>query len=136
VDAADALSIRPDAAALIYPVVTMQEPWVHMGSRQNLIGSEPSAQTISRYSLETAPPADTPPIVLVHAGDDTAVPAENSIRLYQALQAIGIPSALHLFEQGGHGFGMRGIDDKPLRLWPELVYDFGVAHRIFGGRDD
>lgn len=131
VDAADELSARPDAAALIYPVVTLREPYVHMGSRRNLIGAEPTADTIARYSLETAPPADTPPVFLLHAGDDGAVPPENSIALYQALKAAGVPATLHVFERGGHGFGVRGIDATPLHQWPGLVFDFGVAHGVF-----
>lgn len=135
VDTADALSARPDAAALIYPVVTMREPNTHLGSRQNLIGRSPTPATIARYSLETDPPADTPPTVLIHAGDDPAVPVENSIDLYAALKAAGVPAALHVFEHGGHGFGMRGIDAAPLHVWPELVMDFGRAHGIFDAAD-
>lgn len=132
IDAADGLSARPDAAALIYPVVTMREPYVHMGSRKNLIGESPTPAMIARYSLETAPPAGTPPMLLIHAGDDPAVPVQNSIGLYEALQKARIPVALHLFEQGGHGFGMRGLDAGPLHLWPQLVLDFGMAHGVFG----
>jgi acetyl esterase/lipase len=132
VDAADALPARPDAAALIYSVVTMREPAVHMGSRQNLIGRSPSSATIAKYSLETAPPADTPPMLLIHAGDDTVVPVANTTGLYSALQAAGVPAAMHIFEKGGHGFGMRGIDDQPLHVWPELVLEFGRAHGVFG----
>jgi acetyl esterase/lipase len=132
IDEADGLSARPDAAALIYPVVTMREPYVHMGSRKNLIGESPTPAMIARYSLETAPPASTPPMLLIHAGDDPAVPVENSIGLYEALQKAHIPVAMHLFEKGGHGFGMRGLDDGPLHLWPQLVLDFGKAHGVFG----
>jgi acetyl esterase/lipase len=90
---------------------------------------------IAKYSLETDPPADTPPMLLIHAGDDPAVPVENSIGLYTALQKAHIPVAMHLFEKGGHGFGMRGLDDGPLHLWPQLVLDFGKAHGVFGAAD-
>jgi acetyl esterase/lipase len=131
VDPADALSARPDAAALLYPVVTMREPYVHMGSRQNLIGNSPGPEAIEKYSLETDPPADTPPVILIHAGDDPAVPVENSIDLYAALKEAGVPAALHIFQKGGHGFGMRGLDAGPLHVWPELVMDFGRAHGVF-----
>jgi acetyl esterase/lipase len=131
IDGVDALSARPDAAALIYPVVTMQEPSVHLGSRKNLIGESPAPALIAKYSLETDPPADTPPMLLIHADDDPAVPVENSIKLHAALQKAHIPTAMHLFEKGGHGFGMRGLDDGPLHLWPQLVLDFGTAHGVF-----
>jgi acetyl esterase/lipase len=135
VDAADTLSARPNAAVLLYPVVTMREPYVHMGSRQNLIGGSPPDETIARYSLETAPPADTPPTLLIHAGDDTAVPVENSLLLYSALRDAGVPVAMHVFEKGGHGFGMRSIDDAPLHAWPDLVMAFGRAHGVFAAAD-
>jgi acetyl esterase/lipase len=135
IDAADRLSARPDAVALLYPVVTMREPYVHMGSRQNLIGASPSPESISKYSLESSPPPNTPPVILIHAGDDSAVPVENSIRLYAALKQVGVPASLHVFERGGHGFGMRGLDDDPLARWPQLVVDFGRAHGLFGESD-
>lgn len=135
IDAADTLSARPDAAALLYPVATMREPYVHSGSRQNLIGSAPTTAAIARYSLETEPPAATPPVILIHAADDSAVPAENSIGLFRALKAAGVPAALHIFEKGGHGFGMRGLEDNPLHVWPGLVMDFGRTHGVFGPAD-
>lgn len=136
IDAADALSARPRAAALVYPVVTMREPNVHAGSRQNLIGDSPTPEAIAEYSLEAAPPADTPPVLLIHAGDDMAVPVANSMLLYAALREAGVPVAMHLFETGGHGFGMRGIDTEPLHEWPALVLDFGRAHGVFGFPSD
>lgn len=132
VDAVDNLSARPDAAVLVYPVATMQEPAVHMGSRQNLIGANPSAETISRYSLEESVPADAPPTVLIHAADDRAVPPENSISLFEALNEAGIPAALHIFDSGGHGFGVRIADDQPRAAWPELVVDFARANGVIG----
>jgi acetyl esterase/lipase len=134
VDAADELPARPDAAALIYPVVTMREPYLHEGSRRNLLGAAPTPAAIARYSLETAPPATTPPTLLIHAGDDPAVPVQNATLLYAALQSARVPVAMHLFEKGGHGFGVRGLDDGPLRQWPQLVMDFGHAHGLFTAR--
>ena len=130
VDAADRLSARPDATALIYPVVTMKAPHTHAGSRRNLIGDAPAAALVEKYSLETSPPADTPPTFLMHAADDAAVPVENSLALFAALKSAGIPAAMHVFEKGGHGFGVRGVDDAPLRRWPSLVLDWAAAHGV------
>jgi acetyl esterase/lipase len=132
VDAADALSARPDAAALIYPVATMKAPYTHAGSRRNLIGAAPSEALVEKYSLETSPPADTPPAFLMHAADDAAVPVENSFALFAALKAAGVPAAMHVFERGGHGFGVRGVDETPLRRWPALVRDWAAAHGVLG----
>jgi acetyl esterase/lipase len=129
VDDVDRLSARPDCVALAYPVTTMHAPHAHAGSRRNLIGDAPSAAMIARYSLETAPPADTAPTLIFHAADDRSVPVENALMLYEALRRAGIASALHIFEDGGHGFGMRGIENTPRAAWPGLVLDWGRAHR-------
>jgi acetyl esterase/lipase len=134
IDATDALSARPDAVVLVYPVATMREPHAHAGSRDNLIGKSPAPDRVAKYSLETNPPAGTPPVFLLHAGDDTSVPVENSVALYTALKKAGVPVVLHIFEHGGHGFGLRGLEDNPVRVWPQLVLDFGVAHGVFLSR--
>jgi len=130
-DATDRLSARPDAAVLMYPVVTMQPGAAHAGSRRNLLGETPSADMTEKYSLETSPPASTPPIFLLHAADDASVPVENSLLLFSALKKAGVPAALHVFETGGHGFGLRGIDEDPRRTWPSLVVDWSRLHGLF-----
>ncbi len=78
-DASDALSARPDAAALIYPVATMTRPFVHEGSRLNLIGAQPSPEQVRSYSLENMVQLGMPPVFLMHAEDDDAVPIENAL---------------------------------------------------------
>jgi acetyl esterase/lipase len=67
-------------------------------------------------SVESDPPADTPPVFLLHAGDDSAVPVENSMNLYLALRERQLPVVMRLFESGGHGFGLRGLESRPLRV--------------------
>ena len=131
VDDADALSARPDLAALIYPVATMNEQFAHSGSRENLIGVSPSRDLAEKYSLDSAARTDSPPLFLMHAADDEAVPVENSLRLFEALKAAGVRAALHVFEEGGHGFGLRGIDDTPLALWPSLVRAWASSHGFY-----
>lgn len=130
-DAADALSARPDAAALIYPVATMSEPFAHPGSRLNMLGAYPPEDAVAAWSLETMVRPDMPPVFLMHAADDEAVPVENALILHAALRQAGVPVALHIFEAGGHGFGLRGIGDTPLRSWPSLLRDWGVNKGIF-----
>jgi len=130
-DAADDLSARPDAAALIYPVATMAEPFAHPGSRLNMLGAAPTPETIAKWSLESMARPDMPPVFLMHAADDPAVPVENALILHAALRQAGVPVALHIFEAGGHGFGLRGIEDTPLRSWPSLLRDWGVNKGIF-----
>nr|WP_294904572.1 alpha/beta hydrolase [uncultured Lacibacter sp.] len=102
----DTVSVRPDFAILIYPVISFDSSITHKGSRNNLIGATASAEKIKRYSNELQVNAKTPPSFLVHAGDDGAVPVENSIRYYQACNKYKVPVEMHLYPKGGHGFGM------------------------------
>jgi len=131
VDGADALSARPDAAALIYPVVTMSRPFAHEGSRLHLLGDAPADETVEAWSLENRVRADMPPVFLMHAADDAAVPVENALLLHASLRAKGCAVSMHLFETGGHGFGLRGIAGTPLEAWPSLVVAWGRAKGIF-----
>lgn len=130
-DAADRLSARPDAAMLMYPVVTMKPAFAHAGSRANLLGDAPTQAQADKYSLEMSPPRDTPPTLIMHAADDASVPVDNSVLLFGALRQAGVPAALHVFESGGHGFGLRGLDNDPRAAWPSLVVDWGRKHGIF-----
>lgn len=131
-DAADHLSARPDAAMLMYPVVTMKADIAHAGSREHLIGASPSDAMVAKYSLETAPPKTTPPTLIMHAADDASVPVENATLLFAALKSAGVPVALHVFETGGHGFGLRGLEGDPRAAWPRLVMEWGKAHGVLG----
>jgi acetyl esterase/lipase len=121
VDATDAVSMRPDLSILLYPVATMADPFVHAGSRKEMLGETPSPEAIARYSLERMDWSGRPPVFLLHAMDDEAVPVENSLQLLTALKAAGVQTEAHLFQEGGHGFGIRLIEGKPAAVWPELV---------------
>lgn len=102
----DSISVRPDFAILIYPVISFDSTITHKGSRNNLIGADASEERVRYFSNELQVTAQTPPSFLVHAGDDGAVPAENSIRYYQACIKNKVPAELHLYPKGGHGFGL------------------------------
>lgn len=128
VDAADTATFRPDLSILLYPVATMADPHVHAGSRLELLGPTPTAAAIGRYSLEQMDWSGRPPTFLLHALDDTAVPAENSLRLLETIKAAGVPCEAHLFQEGGHGFGIRLIAGKPAAVWPELVLAWAARH--------
>jgi acetyl esterase/lipase len=99
-------SLRPDFMILLYPVISFTDSLAHMGSRTNLIGKNPTREKINYYSNELQVTKQTPPTFLVHAKDDGAVKVANSIAFYDALQKNGVPSEIHLYEKGGHGFGM------------------------------
>lgn len=121
VDADDALSARPDLAMLIYPVATVRADFAHAGSRRQLLGESPTDALERAWSLEDNARPDAPPTFLLHAEDDAAVPVQNALRLRAALRAAGVPVETHLFEEGGHGFGLRYAVGKPVAAWPDLV---------------
>jgi acetyl esterase/lipase len=100
-------NLRPDFMVLIYPVISFNDNITHMGSRDNLIGKNPSPEKIKLYSNEMQVTDDTPPTFLVHAKDDDVVPVANSINFENALQQHNVPSQLFLYEKGGHGFGLK-----------------------------
>lgn len=100
------LSSRPDFSILIYPVISMDPDITHQGSRKNLLGEKLDTEWEAFFSNEKQVTETTPPAFLVHSWDDKAVPAENSIRYAKALNQLGTKVELHLFEKGGHGYGM------------------------------
>lgn len=109
---------RPDFMILLYPVISMKEGVTHTGSRQNLLGENPSEEQIEGLSNELQVTGRTPPTFLVHATDDETVPVENSILFYRALQAEGVPTEMHIYERGGHGFGLRPSRGVAASDWP------------------
>ncbi len=121
VDTADSASLRPNLTVLMYPVATMANPYVHAGSRTHLLGDKPSAERIAAYSLEQMEWRNAAPVFLLHAIDDASVPVENSLQLLTTLKAAAVPTEAHLFQEGGHGFGVRLIHGKPAQVWPDLV---------------
>ena len=121
VDAADKASLRPDLTVLMYPVATMSDPHVHAGSRTHLLGAAPSEGRIAAYSLERMNWTGAVPVFLLHAMDDASVPVENSLMLLTALKAASVKTEAHLFQEGGHGFGIRLIQGRPAAVWPELA---------------
>lgn len=102
----DTTSVRPDFAVLIYPVISFNDSIAHKGSKNRLLGKEPSAGQSIFFSNELQVTKNSPPVFLVHAGDDGTVPVENSIRYYQACIKNKVPAEMHLYPKGGHGFGL------------------------------
>ncbi|MEP6805098.1 MAG: alpha/beta hydrolase [Flavobacterium sp.] len=109
------ISARPDFALLIYPVISMQNDITHKGSQESLLGKNASQDLIDSFSNEKRITAQTPPTFLVHATDDTVVLPENSINYYLALKKNAVKAELHIYEKGGHGFGL-GVQDTS-KFW-------------------
>nr|WP_319391693.1 alpha/beta hydrolase [uncultured Cohaesibacter sp.] len=120
-DAVDGQSARPDFGLLLYPVVTLEEPFVHKDSRSCLLGPDADEDSILRYSAQNRITGDAPEVFMVLADDDALVPAENAILLYQALRQAGGRTEMHVFREGAHGFGIARTGSLPVGRWPELA---------------
>ena len=129
VDPIEKYSCRPDFMLLLYPVITFNEEFGHMGSRTNLIGSGNKWELVAKYSNELNVSAQTPPTFLILSDDDSAVPTRNSIEFYMALKKFRIPAEMHIFRDGGHGFGMTK-KNLPVDQWPNLFVQWMKAQRI------
>lgn len=115
------ISLRPNFQILIYPVITMKD-FGHTGSKENLIGKNPTDAQVQYYSNELNVNDQTPPAFIVHAKNDDAVPVQNAYEYDKALKANKVASTLFLFEKGGHGFGMKNPTSTiqwttPLTQW-------------------
>jgi acetyl esterase/lipase len=113
VDAADAVSCRPDFTLLIYPAYLTVE------------------KEGDRVSPELAITGETPPTFLVQTEDD-GVRVENSLFYYAALRKARVPAEMHIYPAGGHGYGLRK-SDKAVTTWPlraeEWLGSLGVLKR-------
>ncbi len=118
-DQADTLSARPRGIGLIYPVISHEPGIGHAESSLRLLGENASAELVARRSPALHVSGETPPAFLMHAMDDPAVPVENSFIMLRALREAGRPAEAHLYEEGGHGFGL-GAPDMPAHSWIEL----------------
>lgn len=114
------ISLRPAYMILVYPVISMEKSLTHGGSRNSLLGREPSQELIDLFSNEKQVTADTPPTYLTHTGDDGVVHVNNSIVFYQALQKNKVKAELHLYPKGNHGFTQR----IPVKEWLEPMLKF------------
>jgi len=109
----DNINLRPDFGILIYPVISMG-PKTHTGSKENLIGKNASQELMDLFSNEKQVTANTPPTFLVAAEDDNVVPVENSLMFYHALLDNKVKAEMHIYQAGGHGFGLYNKTTKDL----------------------
>lgn len=119
IEKTDQISARPDFMILIYPVISMEDSLTHKGSKKRLLGKSPDKSAVRNYSTNLQITPNTPPTFIVHANDDKTVVPENSLLFYNALNASGVSAELHIFQQGGHGFGIRKAKG-PLSNWTML----------------
>jgi acetyl esterase/lipase len=111
---------RPDFMILAYPVITFQEPYLHRGSRDALLGPNPDPALVKLLSNERQVTKQTPPTFLFHTSDDPGVPVQNSLLFYEALRTAGVPAEMHIYEHGEHGVGL-ARNNPELASWPDLL---------------
>jgi acetyl esterase/lipase len=112
----------------MYPVIATTSAHAHPGSAKQLLAAGVSAVNLERYSPHLHVGSQTPPTMLVHAADDTSVPVENSLLMYEALRKAHVRSELHVFDSGGHGFGLRNVAGKDVAAWPTLVHNWAISN--------
>ena len=119
-DAADPIdrqSSRPDLGILCYAVISLGQ-YTHQGSKNNLLGKDPSPELVRELSNELQVTKDTPPCFIWHTYEDSAVPVENSMQFAEALRKAGVPYDLHIYQQGPHGLGLGTRDWNPEKRHP------------------
>lgn len=119
VDAVDAISARPDFAALIYPVISMLPPNNKTHAKKSILGAQPIEAEEAAFSVEKLVDSHTPPTFLAQATDDPISPVANSYLMDEALKKANVAEELHIFPTGGHGWGL-GKTGTPTVEWPQL----------------
>lgn len=99
--------LRPNFQILFYPVITMDKSYTHMGSHDNLLGKDASVELEKEFSNELQVTKETPRAFIAYSDDDRVVPPANGVNYYLALNKVGVPSVLHIYPSGGHGWGIR-----------------------------
>ena len=109
-DPVDKRSSRPDWMCLCYPVISMSEPYMHRGSRKNLLGPDDTDENGAKMSGERNVTVRTPPTFILQTDEDKGVPAENAVAFYLALRRNHVPAEMHIYQNGPHGIGLRQGD--------------------------
>lgn len=131
IDNAGNINLRPDFMILGYPVISFADSLAHIGSRDNLIGRNASEEKIKLFSNELQVTAQTPPAFLVHAADDKTVKVTNSILFFEALQKNKVAAEMHIYQRGGHGFGLHNPTTKD--NWFETAINWMISNKLMKG---
>jgi acetyl esterase/lipase len=127
----DSLSFpcKPNFMILAYPVISMEGPIAHTGSRNNLLGPNPDPALAHEYSNQFAVTAQTPPTFIWATIKDPTVPVENSLDFYRALERAHVSAELHIYDYADHGCGLCG-SIIPLSTWPMLLRNWLLQHSL------
>lgn len=125
-DRFEAASARPDFAALLFPVVTFRKPYDTTRSRREIVGDKADAAAEAAWSLEALLDKDAPPTIIFAAADDPTTPPGHGILLFETLIGAGASAELHLFRNGGHGWGL-GNPGEVINQWPGLFAQWAAS---------
>jgi acetyl esterase/lipase len=128
-DRFETVSARPDFAVLLFPVVTLRKPYDTTRTRREIVGEKASAAAEAAWSLDTHASKDSPPTIIFAAADDPTTPPGHGIALFEKLVAAGASAELHLFRDGGHGWGL-GNPDQVISQWPMLFEKWAQSLQI------
>lgn len=128
IDNPDHISLRPDFSILVYAVISFQDSILHKGTKKALIGENATPEKVKEYSNEMQVTTDTPPAFLIHAENDKVVPVANTINYFTALHAHGVNAEMHIYQAGGHGFGLNNktTTDK----WVDHLYAWMTMNHL------
>jgi acetyl esterase/lipase len=128
-DPIDRVSCRPDFAILCYPVITLEKPHAHWGSRVNLLGDKPDDKLVQSLCNHKQVTKDTPPVFLFHTKEDKAVPVENSELFADACKKAGVPVRLVIYDKGPHGVGL-GYGRPEVAGWPTKLEEWMKERKL------
>jgi len=123
------VSARPDFAVLLFPVVTLRAPYDTTRTRREIVGEKASAKAEAEWSLDTHVSKDAPPTIIFASADDPTTPPGHGILLFQTLIAAGASAELHLFRDGGHGWGL-GRPEQVISQWPQMFEHWARSLQI------
>jgi dipeptidyl aminopeptidase/acylaminoacyl peptidase len=104
----------------------MDRKYIHLESRTNLLGLNPTKDMIKKYSPNLHIKNTSPKTFIVAANDDPDVPVLNSVLYYTGLSEAGVEGELHIFKDGKHGFGIERIQQLPGAGWPNLCQEWMI----------
>lgn len=122
-------SARPDFSVLLFPVVSLRKPYDTTRTRREIIGDTPSAEAENAWSLDTYASANAPPTIIFASADDKTAPPGHGIMLFEKLNRAGASAELHLFRDGGHGWGL-GRPEQVLSQWPDMFVKWFDSGKI------
>lgn len=134
-DRFEQVSARSDFAVLLFPVVTLRKPYDTTRTRREIVGEKASEKAEIAWSLDTYASKDAPPTIIFAAADDPTTPPGHGILLFQTLVAAGASAELHLFRDGGHGWGL-GKPEQVISQWPGLFTHWAQSLQIIEKRGE